>query len=332
MARPYGKTFTTIWNDRDFTALPERAQRLYWLMYTQAHLSYAGVVPFTAKRWSGLANDSTPKTLERSLVELEAARFVVYDDDTEEVLVRTFIRWDGVLKSPNICKAMVKDYCSILSPRIRAAIADEFPDELPEPLLKRFPEGFPEPFEEEIVRPRRKGLPKGSPDPSGNGSYENPFRATKQQRQQQGNPSLAEPPSASGPPPPPESESARAPATPVSTLDGVVESTMRRRGKYQRAEGKGDVDGWLATARAGIRSDLEGRWAAVVAEHPDWDDEQVAEALRPSAPPERRLAAVPPPPLEPDPDCPWCEGTGLFVEDNRDVACDCRYRTAGGAA
>jgi hypothetical protein len=321
MARPYAKTFTSIWNDRDFTALPERAQRLYWLMYTQAHLSYAGVVPFTAKRWAGLASDSNAKALERALAELEAVRFVVHDDSTEEVLIRTFIRWDGVLKSPNICVAMVKDYCAVLSPKIRAAIAEEFPDSLPDPLLKRFPEGFPEPFNEEIAEPRSKGSPKGTPDPSN----ENPLRATKQQRQRQPNPDA---PASNGSPPPPQSEPV--PATPASTLDGVVELTMRRRGKYQTASRKADGDGWLEKARAGIRAQLEPDWQRIVSQHPDWDDQQVDEALRPDLQPDsRRLAVVPPPPLEPDPDCPWCEGTGVVIDEHRQAfACECRHRSA----
>lgn len=328
MASPYRKSFTSMWSDRTFTALSEPAQRLHELMRTQPNLSFCGVIMFTPRRWARLSSSSTVKGLERALAELEEAGLVVFEPETEEVFLRAFIRDDDVLKSPNIAKSMVRDYCGVLSERVRRAIAEEIPDPIPDPVWKRYPEGFPEPFAKEVSAPRGKGSPDPSPDPSGKTRVSNPCRATTQQQQQQHQPIPGNGtgvPAGRPPPPPP-------PAPPAaSTLDAVVELTLRRRGKHETALNHRDPDGWLAGARSGIRTELKPAWERIVAEHPDWDDEHVADALRPNEPPTpRRLTSVPPP-LEPDPDCPWCEGRGMSHEDGRDVACDCRHTTGGAA-
>jgi hypothetical protein len=332
MARPYAKVLTSIWTNRDFTGLPSQAQRLYLLMLSQPHLSYCGVVPFTAKRWAGLSGDGSGKGLERSLAELEAADFVLHDPDTEEVLIRTFIRHDGVLKSPNICKAMVKDYCAVLSTKIREAIEAEFPGTLPAPLMKAFPEGFPEPFAEEIVEPRLKGSDNPSPNPSPKGLRARSFDlgAGGEEPFPEEPPDLASP---DAPPPPPNGSEPVPTGSPRSTLPGVVELALLRRGKHAAARNKPDPHGWLERARAGIRADIVDGWKRVSSEHPDWDDEQIADALGPVAggpmvAPTRHLAAVPLPPLEPDPDCPYCEGTGMAYDDQRrSVDCACKFRS-----
>lgn len=168
MARAQARVFTSIWSNPDFTGLTERAQRLYLLILSQPNLSYAGVLPFTLKRWACLAADSTTKALERCLAELLTARFVLYDSTTDELMVRSFLRHDGVLKSPNLCRAMVRDYNAVLSKKIREAIAKEVPRPVPEPFSKGFPEGFPEPFRTEVGEGFSEGFPREPlpPNPS----------------------------------------------------------------------------------------------------------------------------------------------------------------------
>lgn len=325
MAGPYTKAYSSIWSDRRLTSLPEPTQRLYWLMRTQPNLSWCGVIPFTPKRWATLSSTSTVKGLERALAELVVAGLVVHDDGTEDVLIRDFIAAEGVLKIPNVCKPVVRDYCAVLSARVRVAIAETFPDPLPKPLLKGFPEGFPEPFGEEIAEPRMNPSGKGPPNPSGNPSGKGSFGSHATHTHTAA--AAGDPLTNNGSePPPPEPASIPGPAS-VSTLDGVVELAMRRRHKYEAAAGKPDPEGWLDRARVGIRASLEPRWSRIVAEHPGWDDARVDEALRPDLPaprPKTTLVA----PLEPDPDCPYCEGDGIATENGREVACECRYREA----
>jgi hypothetical protein len=56
---------------------------------------------------------------------LDKHRFVVVDEETHELLVRSFVRHDGLLKSPNITRAMCKDRANVLSDRLRDCIDSE---------------------------------------------------------------------------------------------------------------------------------------------------------------------------------------------------------------
>src|SRR5699024_11656371 len=63
--------------------------------------------------------------VEKAAAELSASGYIVIDDETEEVLVRSFIRHDGLIKTPNIAAAMVKDYAATASPNLQAFIVWE---------------------------------------------------------------------------------------------------------------------------------------------------------------------------------------------------------------
>lgn len=125
MARDHGRIMSSIWNDEEFIALGIGPQWLYEFFLTQADLSYAGVLAMRLRRWASRSVDLTSTQLEQYLDALTRARFVVADHDTEEVLIRTLIRNDGVWKQPNLMKAAVKDAREIMSPTLRRALADE---------------------------------------------------------------------------------------------------------------------------------------------------------------------------------------------------------------
>ena len=56
---------------------------------------------------------------------LESARYVVIDRDTQELLIRTFIRNDGVLLSPNLATSAIREYAEVMSEKLRTAIEKE---------------------------------------------------------------------------------------------------------------------------------------------------------------------------------------------------------------
>lgn len=95
MARSYGQIMASIWRDRDFLALPGDAQRVYMMLVSQPTISSAGTLALTITRWAKYASDSTLDSLSDSLSCLAAKRFVILDEDTEELLVRKFVKWDG---------------------------------------------------------------------------------------------------------------------------------------------------------------------------------------------------------------------------------------------
>src|SRR5688500_791469 len=104
MPRDHARVLIRIWADDDFTALTERAQLYYLRLISQERINRAGVLDLRPRPWARLANDGTPTTARAALHELEQARFIVIDEDTEELLVRTFMRNDGIVRQPNVLK------------------------------------------------------------------------------------------------------------------------------------------------------------------------------------------------------------------------------------
>jgi hypothetical protein len=135
MAREYARVKVTIWADLDFRGITPTAQHLYFLLLTSPTLNMAGVADWRPARLAKMAKGWTAARVRKAADELEEHGFIVADDDSEEVIVRSFVRHDGVLKSPNLTTAMVKDYAGIGSPRIMATLvaevqraAEEHPD------------------------------------------------------------------------------------------------------------------------------------------------------------------------------------------------------------
>lgn len=197
MARDHARIKVNIWGDEDFKALRAPQQHAYLTLTTQARLSYAGVLDYIPSRLAKLAKGLTEAAVESMIEGLEKARYVVLDRDTQELLVRSYVRHDGLLESPNVSKAMAKDYGEVISPRIRAAILVELQRAYREDpklsgwrgigekypaLMEQIKNPSPDPYENPSPNPFRKGSgnPSENPsdDPSGNPfpeDEENPF-------------------------------------------------------------------------------------------------------------------------------------------------------------
>lgn len=121
----FGKLFSTIWSDSDFIDLTERAQKLFMLLVSHSSRNFAGVLPLTLKRWANCSRDSTVDSVREALLELAGHNFIVVDWGTEEVLVRTLIRHDGVHQQPNLLKAALRCAQETMSPALRWALFDE---------------------------------------------------------------------------------------------------------------------------------------------------------------------------------------------------------------
>src|SRR5687768_8257407 len=119
MPRTFAPIVTSIWMDEGFRSLPALAQRVYILAFSQPEISYCGVVSFTARRWARMACDTKVSDIEEAVAVLEERRFVVLDEDTEELFVRSFVKHNNVLTQPQLKKSMLKAYEHIDSKRIR---------------------------------------------------------------------------------------------------------------------------------------------------------------------------------------------------------------------
>lgn len=184
MARGHGRILTSVWEDDDFLDLTQEQQRLYLFLISQPNLNHAGLLPLTLRRWARKAAGLTPSELDKHLASLHAERFIVVDDDTEELLIRSFVRNDGVWKQPKVMGAMVSGAMEISSRHLRRALVEEM-DRVPlgelsdEPTKLRTGEGpsiraqvsahietLRKAFREPEPTPSVKGFAGGSATPS----------------------------------------------------------------------------------------------------------------------------------------------------------------------
>ncbi|SDL00469.1 hypothetical protein SAMN04488074_108222 [Lentzea albidocapillata subsp. violacea] len=114
-----------MWDDDDFIALSALAKLVYVQLCMQRKLEYSGELTVSVKRWSKAHPDQDTDTIRAALAELDAARFVVVDQDTDELLIRSFIRSDQLYKQPNVLRAALRSAFEISSPLLRRALASE---------------------------------------------------------------------------------------------------------------------------------------------------------------------------------------------------------------
>lgn len=123
MARTYTKLMVSLSTDADFLKLSERAKYVYLMLLAQPKLSSAGCIPYQPTKWVKWSTDSTLETVARAIGELQAASFVYVDDDTEELLIRSFIRHDGGYKNPKMRVAVESAIAAIESDALRDVAA-----------------------------------------------------------------------------------------------------------------------------------------------------------------------------------------------------------------
>lgn len=125
MARDRANINTAIWTSQEFRDLSSDQQLLYFILVTHPKLSYVGVADWREARLAAMTADATPQTVRKAAEGLQAARFVFIDDETEEILVRSFMRHDGLLKQPKLSISMVNAYAEIASKKIREVVTFE---------------------------------------------------------------------------------------------------------------------------------------------------------------------------------------------------------------
>lgn len=135
MANDYARVMRSIWGDDDFRDLPRDSQWLYFHLLTSPSLNYCGVTDWRPARIAALTGDMTATAVETASVELEGNLFTVVDRDSEEVLIRTFVRHDGLMAVWNMAAAMSKAHSGVVSKALRGVVIHE---------LKRLKEDEPD--------------------------------------------------------------------------------------------------------------------------------------------------------------------------------------------
>lgn len=135
MAREYAKVKSAIWQDDDFRELPPIAQHLYFVILTDPELSYCGVADWRPRRMLPKSAGWTLDDLQTAGAILTEHRLLIVDEDTEEVLVRSFLRHDGVMQHNKLCVSASTAFAAVASNTLRGVIVHE---------LQRLQNEFPE--------------------------------------------------------------------------------------------------------------------------------------------------------------------------------------------
>lgn len=123
--RNYGNIATAIWLDKDFTSLSSDAQRMYLMVITQNNITSVGTLPVTLRRWASYANDLSSERLLSGLQELVDRDYIAIDWQQEELLVRTFVRWDGGHTNPKRLLSIKASASAVTSPILAPILASE---------------------------------------------------------------------------------------------------------------------------------------------------------------------------------------------------------------
>lgn len=161
MPRDHARIKTSRQRDLDWRALSVNAQWTYDAITTSEALSYVGVIDYRAGKIAALAKGQTAAKVETAVKELEADRFVILDRQTEELLIRTYIRHDGVLARVNMGKAMGRSLAKVVSLEVREAIMSELARCYREDQKAHGWAGFGELFPDdiEVVKAMASGMP-----------------------------------------------------------------------------------------------------------------------------------------------------------------------------
>jgi hypothetical protein len=125
MAREFAKVRLSIWDDDDFRDITPAEQHLYFVLLTSYELTYCGVGDWRPARIAGHAKGWAAEQVVATAAGLIEKLYLVVDDATEEVLVRSFIRHDEILKQPKMAIAMARAHAKVASSTLRGVIVHE---------------------------------------------------------------------------------------------------------------------------------------------------------------------------------------------------------------
>lgn len=301
MARNHATIYSAIWSDPDFVALKATAQRLYLLLVSQPDLNSCGVIAYRPKVWARLAPDLSAVNIVRDVKILAEARFIVVDEDTDELVIRSFMRHDGVLKAPNIFKAAARAFGTIHSTTVRGVVVAGLPTQVRDGFPAAFIGMHPKAIGAALKEALSEGFPEGFQEPLSEGFGEPPVRAssTLHPPPSSSSPSAKASPSPSPQPDPTEPIGDQAehrstnpeedhPPNPERTAALAIEHMARCDLRQAQAQGEPIKfpDRWLTKATATRRAAHHARILEAATHRPGADPVTLAEELDPACGPD----------------------------------------------
>jgi hypothetical protein len=130
MARSHAKIVCSVWQDPSWCALKPREQWAFTLLLSQPKLSLVGCLDYMPNRWTTFGEGLTVEYIDRCMDGLEAASYVCIDRETDEILVRTFTRHDGIpITNERLRKGLWGAYGQVASAGLRKVAVDNMPGE-----------------------------------------------------------------------------------------------------------------------------------------------------------------------------------------------------------
>ena len=109
--------------DPEFTKLSPAGQWLYFQLLTD--VNHIGVADWFPNRLAMRAEACTEDFVKIAARELVDTRFAVLDERSGEILIRSYMKYDGAHKQPNTCTSMVNAFGSVASLKIKNVISHE---------------------------------------------------------------------------------------------------------------------------------------------------------------------------------------------------------------
>lgn len=126
MAHDHARINLAIWGDDDFTdELSPAAQHLYFALWTSPGRSYCGTGNWHPGRLTQLARGWTVTDVEAAAAELSAHLFLIVDPLTDEYLLRSWIKHDGLWRTPNMAVSVAMARLEVASKTLRGVIVHE---------------------------------------------------------------------------------------------------------------------------------------------------------------------------------------------------------------
>lgn len=135
MARKFAQFKLAMWGDDDFRDLSPAEQHLYFVAVTEPSVDHCGVGDWRPGRLAAKARGWTAEQVLLTSTGLIDRLYLVVDESTEEMLVRSFVRHDELMKQPKMAIAVCRARDAVASASLRGVVVHE---------LRRLKEDFPE--------------------------------------------------------------------------------------------------------------------------------------------------------------------------------------------
>ena len=120
----HARTNRAIWGDDDWLDLSPMAKLVYFTLTTSPDLTLCGGHEWNATRLRERIG-GTVADIEAAGKELERELFVLIDHDTSEALVRSWMKHDGLCRSPNMTIAAARARLRLSSRRLKGVVVHE---------------------------------------------------------------------------------------------------------------------------------------------------------------------------------------------------------------